>query len=325
MHRSILVTGASGFAGTHLLAHLTRTRLESRTTDTTTSIEAWSRPHGQAARPIESVGWNAIDVLDAGAVDAAIAGSQPSEIYHLAGAANVGASWLRSSEQLRTHVLGTHHVLRSVRRHVPACRVLVVSSGMIYRPQPQPVDEFAGLGPVSPYGLSKLAEDQLAQHAASHDQLDVVIARPFNHIGPGQSPDFAASSFALQIAEIELGRRAPVIAVGNLEAARDLTDVRDVVAAYAALMQRGTTATSYNICSGSAVSMHTVLQQLLTLSPAHVTITLDESRLRPSDVPYLAGNAARLIADTGWRPQTPLVETLRDLLDHWRAALRQAN
>ncbi|OYV99100.1 MAG: hypothetical protein B7X11_05600, partial [Acidobacteria bacterium 37-65-4] len=139
--------------------------------------------------------WRAVDLLNAPAVNQAIAETQPTAIYHLAGAAHVGASWGRSTAHLETHVLGTHHLLEAVRIHAPACRVLVVSSGMIYRPQDQAVGEDAPLGPVSPYALSKLAQDQLALHAAVHDDLDIVVARPFNHIGPGQSPTFAASSF----------------------------------------------------------------------------------------------------------------------------------
>lgn len=323
MHDTILVTGAGGFAGTHLLTYLTQASAAAG--DRGLSIEAWCRPGRKTVGATPRVGWRNVDVLDQLMVDAAIRACRPSAVYHLAGAANVGASWQQSSEQLRTHVLGTHHVLQSVKAHVPNCRVLVVSSGMIYRPQAGLVDEDSPLGPVSPYGLSKLAEDRLAQHAAVHNAQDVVIARPFNHIGPGQTPDFAASSFARQIAEIELGLREPVITVGNLESARDLTDVRDVVAAYVALMRDGQTATAYNICSGLAIRMHDVLDQLRALSTTEVTIALDPSRLRPSDVPHLAGSSRRIAAATGWHARTPLIDTLRDLLVYWRTALAPAH
>lgn len=255
----------------------------------------------------------------------AIADSQPPQVYHLAGAAHVGASWDRSTRHLETHVLGTHHLLEAIRVHVPACRVLVVSSGMIYRPQAHPVSEDAPLGPVSPYALSKLAEDQLALHAAAHDNLNIVVARPFNHIGPGQSPDFAASSFAYQIAAIEAGAAPATITVGNLETARDLTDVRDVVAAYVALMRAGRRGTAYNVCRGETVLMSDLLNRLLAMSTARVTLEQDPSKLRPNDMAFLAGDAGRLRADTGWAPHIPLETTLSDLLDYWRRTLAQSS
>jgi len=309
-HGTTLVTGATGFAGGHLLDLICRPELA--------PVEAWARPGGKPATDTSRARWREVDVLDAGAVMDAIADSRPAQVYHLAGAAHVGASWNRSTRHLETHVLGTHHLLEAIRVHAPACRVLVVSSGMIYRPQNHSVSEEAPLGPVSPYALSKLAEDQLAQHAAAHDGLDVVIARPFNHIGPRQSPDFAASSFARQIAAIEAGATPSTIEVGNLETARDLTDVRDVVAAYVALMRAGRRGTAYNVCRGETVLMSHVLHRLLAMSNARVTLAQDPSRLRQNDLPFLAGNADRLREDTGWAPRIPLQQTLADLLNFWR-------
>lgn len=314
-----LVTGASGFAGKHLLDNLTA--------GGTGDVHAWSRPGGQPSVPRPGVQWRAVDVLNADSVHQAIADSSPTCIYHLAGAAHVGASWQPSSAHLQVHVRGTHHLLDAVRRQAPECRVLVVSSGMIYRSRPgdpRPFTEDAPVGPASPYALSKLAEDQLALHAAAADQIDVVVARPFNHIGPGQSPDFAASHFAKQIAAIEAGRAAPTLSVGNLDAARDLSDVRDVVAAYVALMQRGHRASPYNVATGVAVSMREVLDRLLALSTARVTLTTDPTLMRPSDIPWMAGDATRLRRDTGWAPTRGLDQTLTDLLAHWRQSPVQA-
>jgi GDP-4-dehydro-6-deoxy-D-mannose reductase len=315
-HGATLVTGATGFAGGHLLERLCQR-------ETTPSIEAWSRPGGQAEKTAPHVRWRRVDLLDARAVGAAIAESRPAAIYHLAGAAHVGASWDRSTQHLETHVLGTHHLLDAVLTHVPQCRVLVVSSGMIYRPQDHPVSEQAPLGPVSPYALSKLAEDQLALHAAAHDGLDIVVARPFNHIGPGQSPDFAASSFAKQIAAIESGALPRTITVGNLETARDLTDVRDVVTAYVALMGAGHRGTAYNVCRGTTVVMSDLLDRLLAMSNVEVTREQDPERLRPNDLPFLAGDASLLRAHTGWAPRIALETTLADLLTFWRRTLAQ--
>jgi len=146
----------------------------------------------------------------------------------------------------------------------------------------------------------------------------VLLARPFNHAGPGQSPAYATSAFAQQIAEIEMGRRDAVLCVGNLDAKRDLTDVRDTVRAYHALVERGTVRRPYNVCSGRAYSMRALLDILLSLARVRVRVEIDPARLRPSDTPVVHGSHARLTADTGWEPQIPIEQTLTDLLDYWR-------
>ena len=233
-----IVTGASGFAGRHLVARLAGSR----------SLVGWHRPGGTSPDPAMPVRWTAVDILNRTAVSDAVAAAGPVEIFHLAGSPHVGSSWQNAEAQLRTNVLGTHHVLEAVRTTGLPARVLVVSSAQIYRPGDEPLDEHALRLPTNPYGVSKLAADDLALRAAADDGLAVVVARPFNHAGPGQSPDFVVSSFARQIAMIEAGRAAPEIHVGNLDARRDLTDVRDVVDAYVRLMDGGTTGQPYNIC-----------------------------------------------------------------------------
>ncbi len=313
-----LVTGASGFAGLHLLTHLAGMGA--------TDLHAWSRS-GTPVHATDAAAWRAVDLVDAGGVDRAIAETQPRRVYHLAGATHVGASWQRPTSFLETNLWGTHILLDALRRHVPACRIVVVTSGMIYRMSAddrRAVTEETPMGPTSPYAFSKFAEDQLALHAAAADDLDIVVARPFNHTGPGQSADFAASSFAKQVASIEAGLVSPTISVGNLDAARDLSDVRDVVAAYVALMGRGRRGTAYNIASGSAIVMRAVLDQLIALSSVPVTITIDPARMRPADIPWMAGDASRLSTDTDWTPRIPLASTLSDLLSYWRHTLAQA-
>lgn len=292
----IVITGATGFVGTHLMRRL------------------------QQDGPAPLLGWSSrsVNLLDAAVVDEAIRRAPPAEVYHLAGASHVGESWERSTEHLAIHVLGTHHLLEALRRHSPKCRVVIVSSGMVYRPQPDPLTEDSPIGPSSPYALSKVAEEQLALHAAAQDGLAVIIARPFNHIGPGQSPKFAPPNFARQIAKIEAGA-APAMAIGNLETRRDFTDVRDVVNAYVAMMARGTAGRVYNVCSGAATPIRAILDELLAMSRVAVTLETDAARLRPNDVPFMAGSAARLSADTGWRPTIALRQTLADTLDDWRA------
>jgi GDP-4-dehydro-6-deoxy-D-mannose reductase len=178
------------------------------------------------------------------------------------------------------------------------------------------------LQPASPYGLSKLAQEQLALRSAAEDGLDVVVARPFNHVGPGQNAEFALASFAHQIARIEAGLAPPVIRVGNLETRRDTTDVRDVVDAYLLLAARGRRGEVYNVCSGQAPVMRDLLDRLCALAAVPVRVEIDPDRLRPNDVPCLVGDASRLAEQTGWSPRVPLERTLQDILNSARAAVR---
>jgi GDP-4-dehydro-6-deoxy-D-mannose reductase len=215
--------------------------------------------------------------------------------------------------------MGTHHLLAAVRRLGLPCRVLIVSSGMVYRPGAEALSEDTPLVPASPYGVSKLAQDQLALRAFAEDGIDVVVARPFNHVGPRQEPGFAVPSFARQIALIEAGRMSPELLVGNLDARRDLTDVRDVVAAYERLMDAGQSGRAYNISSDRAVRIGDVLEGLVALSRLPVRVAVDPTRFRPSDIPVLLGDSTQLRRELGWAPRVELGQTLRDTLDWWRA------
>jgi GDP-4-dehydro-6-deoxy-D-mannose reductase len=302
-----IVTGANGFVGRHL-THALRAR--------GVSPIAWRRqPHDTEART-DNV--RIVDVLDRDAVRRAIAEDGPTRIFHLAGAPHVGDSWKNSLPTLQVNVLGTHHLLEAVRLEHPQCRVLVVTSGMIYKPGPHALDEDAPLVPSSPYGLSKLAQDQLARLTVAEDGLNVVVARPFNHIGPGQAPSFAVASFCRQIALIERGTMAPELRVGNLDARRDLTDVRDVVAAYLRIMDDATTGTAWNVCSGTANRIGDLLETLLGLATVRITTSTDPERMRPSDTPLLLGSHTRLTTALGWTPTIPIEVTLADTLAWWR-------
>lgn len=306
----IVVTGASGFVGRHLLTALQQAGR--------TPLIGWRNRHTADAPEVR---WRQVNILDREAVRRAVADDRPARIFHLAGAPHVGDSWRNSLPTLQVNVLGTHHLLEAVRLEQPRCRVLVVTSGMIYRPGPEALSEDAPMVPSNPYGLSKLAQDQLARLVAEQDGLDVVVARPFNHIGPGQDPTFAVSSFARQIALIEAGAVAPELRVGNLDAERDLTDVRDVVAAYVRIMDQARTGDAFNVCSGGTHRIGALLEALLALTPAAVTVSPDPDRLRPSDIPRLLGSHARLTAALGWTPAIPITRTLTDTLNWWRAAV----
>ena len=306
-----VVTGGAGFVGRHLIARLAGHG----------PLVGWHRPASPPPDDGLPLTWRAVDITDRAAVAAAIDAHRPARIFHLAGVANVGESWQTSGQHLRTNALGTHHLLDAIRIAARPCRVLVVSSALIYRPSDRPLDESAAFGPLSPYGFSKLAEDQLAIRSAHEHHLDVVVARPFNQIGPRQSAAFALSSFARQIARIEAGLEPAELSVGNLEARRDIIDVRDVVTAYERLMARGVAGRAYNICSGRAWRIHDLLDRLLGASTTRVRVNIDPGRLRPTDVPLVHGSAERIRQEVGWGPTIPIEQSLGDMLDWWRDAV----
>jgi len=314
MSETILVTGATGFAGGHLLD-----RLADRA-----PLVAWFRPGGQPPDPNRHIDWRPVDLLDAGEVERAYQEAAPTHVFHVAGAPQVSTSFNSALPHLRTNVMGTHHLLDAVRRSSRACRILVVSSSQIYQNSDEPLDENAPLVPATPYGLSKLGQDMLADRAFRDDDLDVVIARPFNHAGPRQSADFVVSSFARQIAMIEEGMAAPELKVGNLDARRDMTDVRDVVNAYVALMGAAPAGRPFNVCSGRAWKVRDLLDELLQFARVPIRVTVDEARLRPVDVPVVQGDASRIRSEIGWAPKIPVEQTLSDTLEWWRGRVSRS-
>jgi GDP-4-dehydro-6-deoxy-D-mannose reductase len=307
------VTGAAGFAGSHLLDLLQR---DDR------PIVAWHHPGAPPPNGASHVTWQQIELLDPIAVRDAIETIRPAEVYHLAGAAQQGKSWDRADEVLHVNVMGTQHLLDALARASLAARTVVIGSATVYRPSDTALDEDSPIGPTSPYGLSKLAQELVARQAFAHRQTPVVVARSFNHIGPRQGLGFVAADFARQIVEIEMGRAAPVINVGNLGARRDLMDVRDTARAYRALMRAGVPGRAYNVCAGQAHSMQELLDGLLAHSTVRVDVRIDPDKLRPIDQPLVLGSFERLARETGWHPEIPMDRTLADLLDYWRARLR---
>ena len=309
----VLVTGASGFAGGHLLQFLHGPH----------EVVGWTR--SSPVPELESLArWEHVDLLDRERVRTAIAQLRPTHVYHCAGVAHVADLWRDTTRGLEGNVLGTEHLLDALRRAGQPCRVLVTGSAMVYAAANAPIDEDHALAPASPYALSKLAQEELARRSVREDGLEIVIARAFNHTGARQTPAFAAPSMARQIAMIETGRVEPVIRVGNLEAHRDLSDVRDVVRAYAALMTSGVSDTVYNVASGTARPIRSLLESLVARSKVPVRVETDPARMRPSDVRFLAGNVSRLQRATGWRPQISFDQMLDDLLDYWREQARRA-
>jgi GDP-4-dehydro-6-deoxy-D-mannose reductase len=218
------------------------------------------------------------------------------------------------------NVRGTHHLFLALEQRSIAARVLVPSSALVYAPGSRPLVEDDPLVPTGPYGLSKLAQEALGTRAAH--PVRVAIARPFNHMGPRQDPFFAASGFARRIAEIERGLEPPELAVGNLDARRDLTDVRDTVRAYQLILERGEPRRPYNVCSGDAIRIRDVLDRLLTRARVPISVKIDPAQYRPRDTPILVGDPSRLRDELGWTPTIPLDRTLDDLLEYWRTRVQ---
>jgi len=312
----VLITGVAGFVGGHMVELLRAEHAEAE------MFGLDSRPGNRArALGIEIV---QADLEDSSSVRQALDRVRPERIVHLAAQSSPQRSWDDPAGTLKTNLLGLLHLLEAVRALSLAPRLLVVGSADEYglvRPDQTPLREDTPLRPASPYAVSKVAQGFLALQYAVSLNLPIVRTRTFHHTGPRRGEQFAESSFARQLAEIEAGRRAPRLEVGNLDAVRDFTDVRDVVQAYWALLDDGVPGEVYNVCSGRGVRLADLLEELIALSGQKVEIRVDPGRLRPNDVPVLVGDPSRLRAATGWEARTPLSRTLRDLLDHWRGRM----
>ncbi len=313
MNRKLLVTGATGFVGTHLLKALDRPGQR---------IYGTSFPHDPDGPGLScECRICRLDIRDRAAVMALFADVRPDWVFHLAAVSNVRHSWEKRSETLETNLMGTLHVLEAIRASAPEARLLFASSSNVYRDVSTPgqgLSETDAVRPVSPYAFTKISGEMLCALYAEVEGLDVVISRAFPHTGPGQSPDFVCSDWARQIARIERGEQRPVIRVGNLEVSRDFCDVRDVVKAYIRLLELGESNQIYNVATGTAVRLGGILDRLLSLTPLEVDVQVDPGKLRPSDISRLCGDFSKLNRITGWKPDIPLDRTLADLLEYWR-------
>jgi GDP-4-dehydro-6-deoxy-D-mannose reductase len=307
-----LITGVTGFAGRHLARAL---EAESPGSVYGTSFPLPAGPGEERARFLDLREESAVlDFLDE---------VRPDRIYHLAAISNVRTSWQMRSETLATNVGGTQNLLEAVRKTVPGARVLFVSSSDVYGhpgPSGEGLAEDEPLRVLNPYAFSKAAGEMLCGFYGNVEGLDVVVARPFPHTGPGQADDFVCSDWARQIVRIERRECGPVVRVGNLDVRRDISDVRDVIEAYRSLMDRGRRGEVYNICSGKTVGLREILDFLVSEAAGKpgITIEVDPGKLRKTDLPLVAGSNRKIVSETGWAPRIPMARTLKDLLDFWR-------
>jgi len=310
----IFVTGATGFAGSHLVDHLLAAGHQIFALVHSASSRR-ELPDHDCVTPITG------DLLDLESLIRALNQAQPDVIYHLAGQAYPARSWQDPAFTLAVNAGGTANLLEAaIQQGRP--RVIVVTSADIYgmvQPEDLPLTEQSLPQPRHPYGVSKVAAGQLVSLYWQRYQLPAIEARPFNHIGPRQAPGFVVPDFASQFAAIKLGQRPPIMQVGNLDAQRDFTDVRDVVRAYMDLAGKGQPGEAYLICSGQPVAIHYLLTTLAELADTRVDLEYDPARLRPSDIPCLYGSYDKIQQHTGWQPQIHLRHSLADVLAEWLA------
>jgi GDP-4-dehydro-6-deoxy-D-mannose reductase len=320
----VLITGATGFVGRHLIAHL---KGKARTAGLTLFGTCFPEHPEHCAsffEPGSGLALRRLDLRSAAETEAFIRDVKPDRIFHLAALTQVRLSWEHREETLATNVMGTFHLFEAARKHAPQARILFVSSSDVYGLDPRPARrrrEEDRNGAVSPYAFSKISGELLSEFYAAREKLAVVIARPFPHTGPGQSADFVCSDWARQIALIEKGAQPASIQVGSLALRRDYADVRDVVRAYDLLMKKGKAGEAYNVCSGRVRTLREILGILLSFSPRRIGVRVDRARIRRVDIPVLAGSNARLRGRTGWVPGIPLEKTLLDLLEDWRRSV----
>ncbi len=314
------ITGIGGFAGAHLAAHLLA---EGHDVDGLVSrpgehprLRALAERHAR----FDPSRLACADITDGPALARILARAAPQGVFHLAGITFVPRAGGDAERTMAVNAIGTLRLLEAVQEVAPAARVLVVSSAEAYGaacPDDLPLTEDAPLRPISVYGWSKAACDMAAFRQWWQSGLPVIRVRAFNHTGPGQSQEFACSDFARQLARIERQLAPPELRVGNLAAVRDFSDVRDIVRGYALLLERGVAGEAYNLCSGTGISLASVVEHLRALCRVRVTVIEESKRLRARETPALVGSAARAAA-LGWSPAIPLRQTLSDLLEHWR-------
>lgn len=310
--KTVLITGATGFAGAYLA------KLLAEKNDSSLHGTCFSSYTGPLS---DIMTLYQVDMTKKEQVQALIASVKPDEIYHLAAHTSPAESFKDPEGTLMNNILSELHLFQAVKETNPQARVLTISTAEIYggvSPSDLPIDEDTPLRPGSPYAVSKIAQDYLGFQFYQSEKLQIIRVRPFNHIGPGQVAKFVVPSFAKQIAEIEKGKQEPVMKVGNLEGKKDFTDVRDIVKAYALLMEKGEAGDVYNLGSGKSVAIKTILDTLLSFTKTSISVERDDALYRPLDTPEVICDATKIMDLTGWKPEIPLEQSLEEALEYFR-------
>lgn len=303
-----LITGIDGFVGYHLYKFLISQGIEVH--GTTINKEYIN----------EDITLHHMNLLNKDEVINVIKKVSPNYVYHLAGQSAVGLSWKEPVLTMNINVNGTINLLDAIREQQINCRTLIIGSSDQYGPvtiDMCPIKETQNLNPVSPYGISKCTQEQIAKLYADAYEMDIVMVRAFNHIGPMQGKNFVVSDFASKIVEVERGAE-PILKVGNLDAYRDFTDVRDIVKGYVLLLNKGHSGEVYNIGSGKSIKVKDILDILVEYSKVEIKIELDASKMRPIDVPKVECDNSKIKKHTGWDIENDVHQTLKDTLEYWR-------
>lgn len=320
--KKALITGINGFAGSFLAEFLLEKGYQ------VVGIFHRSEMLANIKHILERLELHQCDLRDRARLREILELTKPDEIYHLAAITHVPTSYRDERLTLDVNLYGTLNLFEAAKAVVPKAKILFVGTASEYGAVSEgeiPIKEDTPLRPVDPYGVSKASADMLAYYYYRNYGLQIVRVRPFNHIGPRQSPDFVVASIAKQIAEIEQGLRDPILILGNLEAGRDLTDVRDIVRAYWLTLQKGQPGEVYNICSEKAYSIKELVERFRSLAMRAFEVCQSISKLRPVDVPVVLGDCTKFRTLTGWKPQIPIDTTLQDTLEYWRSAIKERN
>jgi GDP-4-dehydro-6-deoxy-D-mannose reductase len=307
----ILITGGTGFVGTHLVQFL-------KSPDSQIFVLA----SGTGSPHEPGVQYHEVDIRDATRVRSLVRDANPDQIYHLAGITAVGVSWANPRLTYQVNVFGAQNLFGAAMNLPVPPRILNISTSQVYAPAQGILTEESPLRPDNPYAASKAMAELLAFQYRGRAPGGVITARSFNHTGCGQPANFVLPSIAKQFAEIEAGLRPPKLKLGNIALRRDFTDVRDVVRAYRLLLEKGRTFEVYNVCSGIAVLISDIIDMFQMITGIDVTIEIGADKVRPRDVTEIYGDPGRLQADTGWRRQIPLEKTVEDMLNYWRSQSR---
>ena len=310
----ILITGGTGFVGPYLIRCL-------KPYASSIAVLA-SGAHSDADPAIE---YHSIDIRDRERVQSVVHQFRPSRVYHLAGISSVGASWENPRLTYEINVLGTYNIFESAMSLPSPPKILSISTSQVYAPSRQKLTESSLVKPDNPYAATKAMAELLVVQYRKAGAGCIVTARSFNHSGPGQTTSFFLSSMAKQFAEMEFDLRPPTLTVGNLSVKRDFTDVRDVVRAYALLLEHGEFGEIYNVCSGRSVCLMDIVEILQAKTRIRPVMEADANRLRSNDVDEICGDPRKLREMTGWDPVIPLEQTIEDLLEYWRSQIKSSS